>query len=107
MAGELEQQIAANRDEILRLRERLHSVESKLVGVEWHVSDFKEWRAEMRTVIHELDESLSELSRTDQIALAVSQQVRRDVGRGWTMLQKTGAAVVALVVVAGSIKGLL
>lgn len=54
--------------EILRLRERLHNVESKLVGVEFLLADLREWRAQARV-------QLEDLVKAEDIAEAVARKL--------------------------------
>lgn len=86
--------------EILRLRERQHSTESKVVGLEFIVNDLREWRAEMRHRIDHIDESLEKLVNSEAI-----EQAERKLQL--TLAQKLVALLVGAVALADAIRGLV
>lgn len=90
-------------DEFFRDLRRLERSVDKLG---WRVSALDEWRRETDMRISRCVERIDGLSKADEIAAAVSEQVRRDGGLVLTGLQKTCAAVLGAVVLADSIKGL-
>lgn len=88
------------RDEILRLRDRMHAVEGKAAALEWLVDDLREWRAQART-------QLEDLVKADDVAEAVAERMKRDRALGLTFVQKAAAFVVGAVLLADSVRGLL
>jgi hypothetical protein len=78
-----------NANEILRLRGRLHEVESKLVGIEMLLNDLREWRAEVRHFLEEIRDEERE------------RKVRL------TLAQKMVGLVLTGLVAADALKGLL
>lgn len=64
--------------EILRLRDRLHDVESKLVGIELLISDLREWRAEVRTQLRAINSKLESLVSAEAIAEAVAEALKQE-----------------------------
>lgn len=79
-------------DEILRLRERLHSMESDLLGLKFQTSDLREWRAEARGQLAALRKEMDGVMTADEIADAVAR--RR--ANAWTLWQKLGAGCVGV-----------
>ena len=61
--------------ELLRLRERVHDVTSRLVALEWEVKDLREWRAEVRHLIEELAKQLDGLTNAKEIAEEVAKKM--------------------------------
>lgn len=69
-------EIAGNRREIDRLRDRLHTLESSVTACKLLIDDVREWRAEIRVWQRGVNETLQELSTADEIANAVADAVQ-------------------------------
>ena len=80
-------------DEILRLRDRAHALESKMVGVELMLRLLDGWRIRA-------SEQLEDLVKADELAELLAQRVRSERTLGLTIVQKIGATVFALLLVA-------
>ena len=79
-------------DEILRLRDRAHALESKMVGVELKLRLLDDWRVRA-------SEQLEDLVKADELAELLAQRVRHERTISLTIVQKIGAAVFALLLV--------
>lgn len=87
-------------DELLRCRERLHTLETHVLALELHQQSLREWRAEARR-------QLEGLVNANDVAEAVAQRMKQDRTIGLTLVQKLAAFVVGAVLLADSVKGLL
>ena len=81
------------REEILRLRSRMHNVESELIGLKLHNESFKQWRDRIAPVIEDLREA-------DRIAEAVATKMGEQRTVSFTKVQKWAA--ILGVAIAGS-----
>lgn len=84
-------------DEITRLRDRMHNVESKLSGLEWFINDYKEFRRETRHQLSEHERQLDELVKSDEIAEAVAEKMKEN---GTVRLTKAQTWIAALAMLA-------
>ena len=76
-----------NRNEILRIRERIHTIEGTQVAHKFLIDDLREWRAQARV-------QLEQLVSAQEIADAVTAKLEERKRREWTWVQKIGAGVV-------------
>lgn len=86
--------------ELLRLRERTHTLVGDVAALGWRLDVIERWQ-------QRADEKIDALSDAEMLRRAVSDAVKASRRFEFTVLQKTGALVVLLLAVAGSIKGLL
>lgn len=73
----------------------------------WRLDALDEWRKKVEKARRDMTTQIENLARADQIAKAVSAQMKRDSVIGLTSLQKIGAFIVGVVLLADSIKGLI
>lgn len=78
-----------------------------MVALELFLADFREWRAEVRLQVQQNTKRLDSLVKADEVAEAVAQRMQKDTRFGLTLVQKAAAFVVAALVLADSIKGLV
>ena len=87
-------------EEILRLRDRLHHAESKLVGIEFMLNDLREWRAQARVQFEGFGVQLEGLVKADELADALAKKMRNERTFHLTIVEKVGAGLFALLLVA-------
>lgn len=82
--------------EILRLRDRLHDVESELVGIRFMLNDIREWRAEARTLLDRFGRELEHLSDTMAADREQASKLRSETASRWTRREKLAALAIGL-----------
>ena len=97
--------MSSDETEIVRLRDRMHDVESKLVGIEWIVGDLREWRAESRTVLEKCRKDLDDVMNADTVAEQVAEKLRDGRVQRWSMTEKMIGAAVAVGTLATAVHG--
>lgn len=65
-------------DELLRCRERLHTLEGKVVALDLLVADLREWRAQIRVQVEQNSKRIDGLVKADEIADAVAAKLREE-----------------------------
>lgn len=94
-------------DEVLRLRERVHELVELVGAIRWQTDDLREWRREVRETLDQHSRQLLELVKSEEIADAIADRMRRQHTLQLTLLQKLIAGVVAGVAFADGIRGLV
>ena len=97
----------SDHDEIIRLRERLHTVESTVIGIQYLVADLGKWRDEVRNRLDTLSEQLDNLVNADEIAQAVATRMRSTRTIHLTFVQKSVGLIAALTAIVASLKVLI
>lgn len=95
-----------DREEILRLRDRVHSIEGDVAALKWLTGDLREWRAEARVQLAEGDTLLDGLVRKEEMETAVTEAVRKERGLQLTALQKLVGIAFAVPVFLDALKTL-
>ena len=87
-------------DEIMRLRDRMHSVESKLVGIELVLAALREWQHKVDGRLKELAEKLDGIVKADEIADEVAKRMRQTRSLHLTRVQRVLGVIGTLALVA-------
>ncbi len=93
-------------EEILRLRDRIHDMASRLAGFRLEIDEARRWRDEASNWRRDVNHKLNELTKSDEIAEAIAEKLDKRRGLELTVLQKLGAGIVACGVLAASVKSL-
>lgn len=83
------------------------SVERNIDHILWRLAALDEWRKDMDGRMSVLESNVETEKQVRMLAEAVNLRKEKDVRIGFTGLQKIGALLVALIVTADSIKGLI
>jgi hypothetical protein len=89
--------------ELLRLREQVVGVGNRLVALEWEVKDLREWRAEVRHLLSEIDRRLDGLTNAKEIADEVAKKMGTANKLRLTKMQTVIAALVMVATIAADI----
>ena len=92
--------------EILLLRARFHERGNKITTWLAELDDMKRWRQEIDAWRNEVNRKIGEMVKADEIADAVAAKLEERRGLELTVMQKLGAAIVGLSVLAASVHSL-
>lgn len=93
-----------NDDEILRLRERYHSLNGEVAAMKYRINSLENWRTEhMREAEKALDE-LKQLMDTDRTGKAVALALKKRNKLELTFLQRAAGVAIFTLSIATAIK---
>lgn len=78
-----------------------------VLRVAWRLDALDEWRKQVEHRLGTLEDSVDVLTETDKIARAVAARVNDDRRLVLTGMQKLGATLMSLVILADAIRGLI
>lgn len=87
--------------------ERIHDVDQRSARNEWRLNALDKWRDQIDARVAVLESQVNDIKFTEALAEALAEKIdrRRDVQ--FTIWQKAGGGLLALVTVAGAIRSLL
>lgn len=91
--------MAANEDILYRTLERLAALEKRAQRNEWRLDALDKWRDHIDGRISVMESKVNDLRFSDAVAEALSQKLDARHQLQFTLLQKVGAGVFALVLV--------
>ena len=92
-------------EEVLRLRERMHSVEGRTAAHGWMLDELHDWRTRAVAQLDEHERRLRDIVKADEIAEAVAAKVSGTVRL--SVVQKVVGTLAAAIAIAGGAKVLV
>lgn len=88
-----------NESEILRLRDKVHSLSKSIEGFNWRLKNVENWKREISSQVGDIAETLEEIIKTDEIADGISRKIKADHTIRLTNVQKliVGTAGIAAI----------